>query len=338
VSAGLADARGLDSIVKARIITMPESQTSPISQHLSAAQSLRIGDWRVDPRAGELSRAGEHVRVEARTMRLLLFLAEHAGSVVSIDQLLDHVWSGVIVSPDSVYQAITSLRRTLGDDPKRPSYIATVPRLGYRMVAQVSPWTVVSEPSSNDEAASVPLASARSSRTPIIATTFALILIAAALIYWKSISSPAIAAAGPPPPSIAVLPFLDLTTQQMNEEYVADGMTEELIGDLSKLPGYRVPGPTSSFYFKDKTLPVAEIATKLGVAYVLDGSIRKADGTVRVSARLIRADNGFVAWTETYDRPDGDILKIQKDIAAGMARSIQGALSKAPPKAPPATS
>jgi transcriptional activator of cad operon len=74
-------------------------------------------------------------------MLLLLCLADHAGQVVSIDDLLTHVWSGVIVTPDSVYQAITSLRRQLGDDPKQPTYIATVPRLGYRMVAKVSPWT-----------------------------------------------------------------------------------------------------------------------------------------------------------------------------------------------------
>ena len=73
-------------------------------------------------------------------MRLLLCLAEHAGEVVSIDDLLDQVWSDVTVAPDSVYQAVTSLRRLLGDDPKQPTYIETVPRLGYRMVATVSPW------------------------------------------------------------------------------------------------------------------------------------------------------------------------------------------------------
>src|SRR5580658_6977681 len=102
--------------------------------------SLRIGAWRVSPASGQISREGETVRVEARTMRLLLCLAEHAGQVVSIDDLLAQVWTGVIVTPDSVYQAITSLRRQLGDDPKQPTYIATVPRLGYRMVATVSPW------------------------------------------------------------------------------------------------------------------------------------------------------------------------------------------------------
>src|SRR5580658_3431775 len=106
-----------------------------------STRTLRIGDWCVNPKSGEISRDGETAHVEVRTMRLLLCLADQAGEVVSIDDLLSQVWSDVIVAPDSVYQAVTSLRRLLGDDPKNPTYIATVPRLGYRMVAQVSPWT-----------------------------------------------------------------------------------------------------------------------------------------------------------------------------------------------------
>src|ERR1700740_2424831 len=102
--------------------------------------SLRIGAWRVNPASGQISREGETVRVEARAMRLLQYLADRPGETVSIDDLLEQVWTGVIVTPDSVYQAITSLRRLLGDGPKQPTYIATVPRLGYRMVATVGPW------------------------------------------------------------------------------------------------------------------------------------------------------------------------------------------------------
>src|SRR5580704_19709506 len=100
----------------------------------------RIGDWYANPASGQLSRNAEVVRLEARTMRLLLCLAERAGELVSIEELLKEVWPGVIVTSDSVYQAVASLRRVLGDDPKHPRYIATVPRLGYRMLAPVSPW------------------------------------------------------------------------------------------------------------------------------------------------------------------------------------------------------
>src|SRR6202795_3490534 len=104
------------------------------------AVPLRIGAWCVNPISGQISRQGKAVTLEARTMRLLLCLADRAGEIVSIEELLKQVWSGVIVTQDSVYQAVASLRRQLGDDAKEPAYIATVPRLGYRMVAAVSPW------------------------------------------------------------------------------------------------------------------------------------------------------------------------------------------------------
>jgi DNA-binding winged helix-turn-helix (wHTH) protein len=96
-----------------------------------------VGDWRVDPLRGEMSREGEVVRLDGRTMQLLVYLAGRSGAVVSIQDLLDHVWSGVVVTSDSVYQAIASLRRLLGDDARQPAYIVTVPRLGYRLIANV---------------------------------------------------------------------------------------------------------------------------------------------------------------------------------------------------------
>ena len=129
-----------------------------------------------------------------------------------------------------------------------------------------------------------------------------------------------------PEKSVAVLPFLDLTTQEMNEEYFADGMTEELIDKLSKVPGLRVPPPTSSFYFKGKKLTVTDIAKSLGVVYLLDGSVRKSDLTLRVAARLIRADDGYVVWSETYDRPVGDKLMIQDDIAGEVTKALKASI------------
>jgi DNA-binding winged helix-turn-helix (wHTH) protein len=103
----------------------------------SSTASLRIGEWTIDPLHSLMTRQGETVRLETRTLRLLLCLAERAGEVVSVDELLNEVWPGVIVTPDSVYQAVTALRRQLGDNPRQPAYIATVPRRGYRLVATV---------------------------------------------------------------------------------------------------------------------------------------------------------------------------------------------------------
>jgi len=282
-------------------------------------------------------------------MRLLLCLAEHAGEVVSIDDLLDQVWSGVIVTQDSVYQAVASLRRLLGDDPKQPMYIATVPRLGYRMVAQVSPWgdssiahLDSSRPSNNESAASAPTPAPTPGRARLRAhftwaagAVFGLALVASVLFYGKVANrnhSAAPAIAPLPEKSIAVLPFLDLT-EKMNQEPFADGMTEELIDKLSKIPGLRVPPPTSSFYFKGKKMPIGEIAKTLGVAYVLDGSVRKSGARLRVAARLIRADNGYVVWSETYDRPLDDILMVQDDIAGEVTKALRASI-EAPPDLP----
>jgi transcriptional activator of cad operon len=288
--------------------------------------SLRIGAWRVSPASGQISREGETVRVEARTMRLLLCLAEHAGEVVSIDDLLEQVWTGVIVTPDSVYQAITSLRRLLGDDAKQPTYIATVPRLGYRMVATVSPWV---DQSLNSQPVAEPAQGALHPRKnwPLLAagTAIALLLAVAFLVYGRFATLHQRTAPNAPPTqtSIAVLPFLDLTSESMDQEYFADGMTEELIDRLSKIPGLRVAPPTSSFYFKGKKISIADIAKSLGVGYVLDGSLRKSGSTMRIAARLIRADNGFVVWSETYDRPLDDALKIQDDIAGEVTKALR---------------
>jgi transcriptional activator of cad operon len=283
-----------------------------------AGEALRIGDWRVTPSSGQISRQGETVRVDERSMRLLVCLAEHAGQVVSIDDLLEHAWAGVIVSPDSVYQAVTSLRRLLGDDSKQPTYIATVPRLGYRLVAKVGPWpeTLAARP--------VP----RSRSLLAAGAGIAIALVLAVLVYGR-FGNPLQAPAAPiaAQNSVAVLAFLDLTSESMDQEYFADGITEELIDRLSRIPGLRVPPPTSSFYFKDKKMPVSDIAKALGVAYILDGSLRQAGATMRVAARLVRADSGFVVWSETYDRQSNDVLKAQDDIAGEVAVALQRELA-----------
>ena len=129
--------------------------------------------------------------------------------------------------------------------------------------------------------------------------------------------------------SIAVLPFLDLT-EGMKEEEFADGMTEELIDRLNKIPGLRVPAPTSSFYFKGKQVPIADVARTLRVAYVLDGSVRKSGARLRVAARLIRADNADVVWSETYDRPWNDILVVQDDIAGEVTKALLASIEAGP--------
>src|SRR5262249_592618 len=202
----------------------------------------------------------------------------------------------------------------------------------YRMVAKVSVF--------EDEAATHPNVGVvvgqppqhrGNTRTIVVAAAIcAALTVALFFLHGKTANdNSSSVAAAPPQSSIAVLPFLDLT-EGMKEEEFADGMTEELIGKLSKIPGLRVPSPTSSFYYKDKQVPVAEIAKSLGVAYVLDGSVRKSGSTLRVAARLVRADSGYVMWTETYDRPFTDVLIVQDDIAGEVTKTLKASINPSP--------
>jgi TolB-like protein len=260
-------------------------------------------------------------------MRLLVFLAGRPGEVVSIDQLLDEVWSGVVVTPDSVYQAVTSLRRILHDDARQPRYIETLPRLGYRLVAPVGPW-------SDDASAAGLTTTARDGRyraplglkIGLLGGGCAVLLILSGL-FWNQHHAAATSGGAATQRSVAVLPFLDLTTQQMSEEYFADGITEELINKLSRVPGLRVPAPTASFYYKNKKVPIATIGRSLGVSYLVDGSIRKSGSMLRISARLVRSEDGYVLWSATYDKPADDTLKVQDEIASAVTTSMSAAIN-----------
>jgi TolB-like protein/tetratricopeptide (TPR) repeat protein len=128
-----------------------------------------------------------------------------------------------------------------------------------------------------------------------------------------------------PEKSVAVLPFVDMS-EKKDQEYFSDGLSEELIDMLSKVPELRVPARTSSFYFKGKQATIAEISRALSVSHVLEGSVRKSGNKLRVTAQLIRVDNGYHVWSETYDRKLDDIFKIQDDIAYSVVKALKVSL------------
>jgi TolB-like protein/DNA-binding winged helix-turn-helix (wHTH) protein len=287
---------------------------------------LRVGDWCVDPASGQISKNGESARLEARTLRLLVCLAERAGEVVSIEELLNQAWAGVIVSPDSVYQAVTSLRRQLGDDSRQPTYIETVPRLGYRMVATVGPWVDSPiAPTSDEPIGPRILVAAGVAMCLMLAVGFVLV---GRVASSNRPQAPAVVVPQPEQ-SVAVLPFRDLT-EQMTEEPFADGMTVELIDKLSKVPGLRVHAPMSAASLKGKKFTIVDMAKMLKVAYVVDGSVRKSGGRLRIAARLIRGDDEYVVWSETYDRPLDDILMVQDNIAGEVTKALRASIEARP--------
>jgi TolB-like protein/DNA-binding winged helix-turn-helix (wHTH) protein len=290
---------------------------------------VQIGEWVVHPALDSISRGTETQKLEPRMMRLLLCLANSAGAVISVDHLLTEVWADVVVGPASVYQTVSQLRKILGDVDPHPTYIATIPRKGYRLVAPV-------------QRASAPV---HTPQTPVMQRTTApprrvwvvagvLVAIALAAVYylgdkaWLSRHT-----AGETPgdgvvlsgESIAVLPFVNMSGDP-NQEYFSDGLSEELIDHLVRSADLKVIARTSSFQFKGRNEDVRSIARKLGVAHVLEGSVRKVDQHLRISAQLVNASDGLQMWSQTYDRMLTDIFKVQGEIADEVSQALHVAL------------
>jgi len=312
---------------------------------------FRIGQWRVIPALDEICRDGTTVKLEPRTMRVLICLAEHGGEVVSVNQLLDTVWQGLVVTQFSVYRAVAILRGAFEDDARDPTYIASVPRRGYRLVAPIEaeakrqdPQPLPDEPQVEaelpegrapveDELQPVPSATSDAGEVVKhrITVRYGLILIAllvlAGGLWWfllhpgRSVAARSESAAIPEK-SIAVLPFADLS-EKKDQEYFADGMAEEILDALAKVPNLRLIARTSSFQFKGRNEDARTIGAQLNVAYVLEGSVRRSGNEVRITAQLIDTGNGSHRWSGSFDREAGAVLAMQGEVATGVARALQ---------------
>jgi TolB-like protein/DNA-binding winged helix-turn-helix (wHTH) protein len=299
---------------------------------------LRIGAWRVDPALDEICKDGAIVKLEPRAMGVLMCLAEHPGHVVTVDQILDTVWKDVVVTPDSVYQAVAALRKALGNDPKEPAYIANVVRRGYRLVAPVTPWFDVADNAPQGDAGSslrdtgASVSEHRRSHLRIALVALVTMALGAGYFasnrWWlrhhgtpvESLQSASIASANDK--SVAVLPFVDMSAKG-DQGYFGDGLADELIHLLSRAPGTYVPARTSSFYFKGKQATIPEIATVLGVRHVLEGSVRTSGNRLRVTVQLIQVDRSQPVWSETFDGEVTDVFAVQDEIANAVAQVLK---------------
>ncbi len=290
----------------------------------SKSDTLYVGDWLVNPSLDTITRNGETHKLEPRTMRLLLCLADSAGAVVSIERLLNDVWSGVVVGPASVYQAVSQLRKLLGDLDPDPTYIATVPRKGYRLVALVRRPSVAPEPDGRSgpalRAADEPGAPSNPARRGLIwASVAAIIMVAMSLFwFWRQKHEPADAQSA----SIVVLPFIDLTAEKSGQAF-CDGLTEELSNWLSQIPTLRVVARTSAFAFRGSGEDVRKIGTALGTTHILEGSMRRSGDHMRVTVQLIDGRNGYHLWSADYDKALDDTITIQDDISRSVAQYLK---------------
>jgi adenylate cyclase len=198
---------------------------------------------------------------------------------------MTRLWPDTFVEESNLTYSIVQLRKTLGDDARRPRYIETIPKRGYRFIADVEGINVGAEEQQDSEGRS------------------------------RAITERPVA-------SIAVLPFLDMSPDG-DQGYFCEGLADELINSLASLPNLHVASRTSSFRFKSPTLDIREVGQRLNVNTVLEGSVRKAGSNLRISAQLISAVDGYQLWSEKYDRKLEDIFAVQEDIAQNTVTALK---------------
>jgi TolB-like protein/DNA-binding winged helix-turn-helix (wHTH) protein/Tfp pilus assembly protein PilF len=298
--------------------------TTPLPETFSRLDApFAVGDWEVHPRSNEIRRGTSRVKLEPKVMQVLCFLASQPGAVVSREELEAEAWPGMVVTYDAVTSAIIKLRKALGDEARHPHYIETLSKSGYRLIAEVR-GGVPDEPNPPVGRA----AQTRSSIAFLILIPFvALVLIGAWLLLPKG-GDPTVSDGGGTvsapvqTPGIAVLPFVNLGAVP-EQDYFADGITEDLITDLSKLSDLWVVARNSAFAYRGGTQNERAIARELGVDYVLKGSVQRSADRIRINVRLIDGLRGSNLWAERYDRRIDDLFVLQDEIAASILSAIE---------------
>jgi len=264
-----------------------------------AALHFRFADFEIDIARHELRRAGAIVHIEPQVFDLLVHLVRNRDRIVSKDELVDAIWQGRAISDAALSSRISAARRALGDSGNDQSFIRTLHKRGFRFVGDVEEDSSVPAAGAGDQPPSTPAAAHEAAKLVPDAEPLPL----------------------PDKPSIAVLPFQNMS-RDPDQEYFADGLTEDIITGLSRQRWFFVIARNSTFTYKSQAVDVRDVATQLGVRYVLEGSVRKADNRVRVTSQLIDAANGSHLWADRYDRELADIFALQDDITNRVIGSV----------------
>lgn len=247
-------------------------------------------------------------------MDVLVHLANHAGAVVTTEELISAVWSGRVVGDSAVYERIRKLRRALGDNHRAPRFIETIPKRGYRLLVPVE---------------HLPPSISRTTHRflperwqQLVAATATLVAVVVTVSFLSHISTRR-TDAFTSPPTIAVLPFVGLSRNEA-VNYLGEAVADELIHALSSDPGLRVVARTSSFQSVIRDLDIREIGRRLGAAAILDGSVQVKNGRVEVTAQLIDSGSGYNIWSETSTEPMEELVRMERRIALAVAHQLLG--------------
>jgi len=272
-----------------------------------------FGPFRLDATSRLLLRDGKVVPLTPKAVDTLLLLVENRGQVLGKEELLQQLWPGTFVEEGNLTQNISVLRKALSEGPETQTYIETIPKRGYRFVAQVSEST---------DAESTASPAARRRRIFLGAAPALLLAAIGALLGWSLWPQP-------PRAMIAVLPFENLSSDP-EQEYFSDGLTEEMISVLGNLYPDRlgVIARTSVGQYKKTKKPIDEIGRELGVGYVVEGSVRKEAAHIRIAAQLIQVSDQTHLWAATYEGDLRDLVGLQTEVAQAIAKEIHVKLSR----------
>ena len=286
----------------------------------------RFGPFALDTNRGVLTENGADVPLRPKSFEVLHYMLVHQGMLATKEQLFDAVWPDVVVTPDSINQCIIEIRKALGDADR--SMVRTMPRRGFIFDAPVVSISATGEVAAVSES---PLEAGggwprRWFRSVVALVLAGLIIATGYLSLMRQEHTAADAprrnsAFNPSSRSIVVLPFTDLSPHQ-DQGYLADGLAEELTVHLARIGGLRVISRTSAFAFKGSSVGTSEIAERLGVGYILEGSVRTDGDRLRVTAQLINAHDDTHLWAEEYQRPFGGIFQVQDEIIALIIRDV----------------
>jgi TolB-like protein/DNA-binding winged helix-turn-helix (wHTH) protein/Tfp pilus assembly protein PilF len=295
---------------------------------------LRFGTYEVDLRTGELRRAGVRIKVQQQPFKLLEIMLQHPGEIVTREELRARIWPDESFGDfdQAVNVAIAKLRGALGDSADNPRFIETIPRRGYRFIAEVAvlnlgagkpepPQETPVIPSSSDSVISSERMIFGLLSRKIVAFSVALLAIfVAATIRLQNRTSESASPAGPIR-SLAVLPLENLSGDA--QDYFADGMTDELITDLARIGALRVISRTSVMPYKGARKPLPVVARELNVDAIVEGTVLRSGDQVRITAQLIEASADKHLWAQSYEGDVRNTLSLQKKVAAAIANQIR---------------
>lgn len=288
---------------------------------------LRFGDFEVDLRAGRLRKQGVKIRLQEQPFRVLAALLEFPGELVTREELRSRVWpAGTFVDFDHrLAVAVSKLRDALNDSAENPRFVETVGRRGYRFMVPVDPVLPQVEDQQPQRVASSSL-SGTPKRYPHpiawLGAAIALVLLAGFFVVRHARQTSAAASGIPRITSIAVLPLENLSNDP-EQEYFAEGMTDEIITDLARLPGIRVISRTSAIQYKGTHKSLPQIARELNVDGIVEGTAIRVGDRVRIRTQLIYAPADRHIWAEAYERDFKDVLTMQANLAHDIAEKIQ---------------